>query len=30
MSTEAQRYAWPGSKLQHVPFGIFTDEQVYQ
>lgn len=30
MSTEAQRYAWPGGKLQHVPFGIFTDEQVYQ
>ena len=30
MSNSAHPYTWPGEKLQHVPFGIFTDEQVYQ
>ena len=25
-----ERYQWPGSTLSRIPFGIFTDEEVYQ
>ncbi len=25
-----ERYQWPGTTLSRIPFGIFTDEEVYQ